>query len=440
MYKPTFVLIILLIIVIVIARYTDKLVQDSGFFNYNKEDLIGVISSDPEVRAKSQKFIFISESNEKIIVFANRYINLNYGDNIEINGNIEKPEVFNNFDYPAFLSRQGIFYVSYYPNIILLPELGTKTIKFGFLHLIYNIKNNMRYSVNKYLPEPNASLILATTLGDDFGLDSELNIGLVKSGLRHIVAVSGLHMTIILGVLFLFFIILGLKRNYATIVALMFLLFYVVLTGMPFSAIRASIMGGILFLGFLIGRPSNTINALIISAIAIILWQNTAWQEISFQLSFLAILGILLFFSFFQNIFKKISKIPKFSIDILSITMAVLILIWPILSYNFGEFSIIAPISNVLVLPILPILMILGFLVMVFGIFFAPLAIFFSWFLWLVSEWIIFVAEFLGNFPGASIKFTNTNTWFIIAYYVLLVGIIAAIKLKVKKEKLKIYD
>src|SRR3990167_2020516 len=270
--------------------------------------------------------------------------------------------------------------------------------------------------IYKYLPEPNASLVLAGILGDDFILDNELKIGLGKSGLYHIVAVSGLHISIILGALFLFFIVVGLKRNRATIVAL------------------------ILFLGFLIGRPSNTINALIISAIAIILWQNTAWQEISFQLSFLAVLGILLFFRFFQNIFIKISKIPKFIVDILSITMAVLILIWPILTYNFGEFSIIAPISNVLVLPILPILLILGLLVIIFGFFFAPVAIFFSWFLWLVSEWIIFIAEFLGNLPGASIKFTNTNIWFVIAYYVLLVGIFSASKLKVKKENLKIYD
>ena len=439
MYKSTFILISILVVLIFITRYNDTQVQDSGFFN-GKKQIKGIIASDIELREKSQKFIFISKSNEKIIVFANRYVNLNYGDNIEINGNIEKPEFFNNFDYPAFLYRQGIFYVSYYPSITLLSELETQIVKFDFWHLIYNIKNNMRDIVNKYLPEPNASLVLAGTLGDDFILDNELKIGLGKSGLYHIVAVSGLHISIILGALFLFFIVVGLKRNRATIIALIFLFFYIVLTGMPFSVIRAGIMGVILFLGFLIGRPSNTINALIISAIAIILWQNTAWQEISFQLSFLAVLGILLFFRFFQNIFIKISKIPKFIVDILSITMAVLILIWPILTYNFGEFSIIAPISNVLVLPILPILLILGLLVIIFGFFFAPVAIFFSWFLWLVSEWIIFIAEFLGNLPGASIKFTNTNIWFVIAYYVLLVGIFSASKLKVKKEKLKIYD
>ena len=439
MYKSTFILISILVVLIFITRYNDTQIQDSGFFN-GKKQIKGIIASDIELREKSQKFIFISKSNEKIIVFANRYVNLNYGDNIEINGNIEKPEFFNNFDYPAFLSRQGIFYVSYYPSITLLSELETQIVKFDFWHLIYNIKNNMRDIVNKYLPEPNASLVLAGTLGDDFILDNELKIGLGKSGLYHIVAVSGLHIAIILGALFLFFIVVGLKRNCATIVALIFLFFYIVLTGMPFSVIRAGIMGVILFLGFLIGRPSNTINALIISAIAIILWQSTAWQEISFQLSFLAVLGILLFFRFFQNIFIKISKIPKFIVDILSITMAVLILIWPILTYNFGEFSIIAPISNVLVLPILPILLILGLLVIIFGFFFAPVAIFFSWFLWLVSEWIIFIAEFLGNLPGASIKFTNTNIWFVIAYYVLLVGIFSASKLKVKKEKLKIYD
>jgi len=50
------------------------------------------------------------------------------------------------------------------------------------------------------------------------------------------------------------------------------------------------------------------------------------------------------------------------------------------------------------------------------------------------DKWIIFIAEFLGNLPGASIKFTNTNIWFVIAYYVLLVGIFSASKLKVKKE------
>ncbi|MEK9147784.1 MAG: ComEC/Rec2 family competence protein [Patescibacteria group bacterium] len=433
MYKSTFVLISILIVLIFLTLYIDKSVQYREFF-YNNGKIKGKIASDIETLSKSQKFIFVSESNEKIIVFANRYINLNYGDKIEINGKIEKPEIFNDFDYPAFLSRQGIFYVSYYPNIILLSDLQNLIVKFDFWRFIYKIKNNMRDIINKYLPEPNASLVLATTLGDDFVLDSELNIGLVKSGLRHMVAVSGLHIAIILGTLFLFFIILGLKRNYATIAALMFLLFYVFLIGMPFSVIRAGIMGGILFLGFLIGRPSNIINSLIIAAIAIILWQNTAWQEISFQLSFGAVLGILLFFNFFQNIFKKIPKIPKFSIDILSVTMAVLILIWPISVYNFGEFSIIAPISNILVLPLLPILMILGFLVMIFGMFFAPAAYLFSWFLWLISEWVILVAEFLGSLPGATITFDRTSIWFIIIYYLLLGGILYFVKSKIKIE------
>lgn len=432
--KSTIILIIVLVISIIITHYSDKLVQDSGFFDDKEKNIKGIIISDPEIREKSQKFIFVSNNGIKIIVFVNRYLDLNYGDNIELKGNIEKPEIFNTFDYPSYLYRKGIFYVSYFPNIKILSNAQNNIVKNkefnNFLYFIYNIKNKMRYNINKYLPEPNASLVLAGTIGDSFRLDDELNTQLVKSGLRHIVAVSGLHMSIILGAFFIFFITIGLKRSYATISSLMFLFFYVVLTGMPFSVIRASIMGVILFLGFWIGRPVNSINTLIIAAIGIIFWQNEAWQDVSFQLSFLAVLGILLFFKFFKDLFIKIQKIPKFIINILSVTMSVLILIWPILAYNFGEFSIIAPISNILVLPILPILMILSFFVMVFGMFLSPIAIFFSWFLWLISEYVILVAKFLGGFSFSTIIINEKQYLFIILYYCLLLIIWYLIKIK----------
>ena len=90
MYKSTFVLISILIVLIFLTLYIDKSVQYREFF-YNNGKIKGKIASDIETLSKSQKFIFVSESNEKIIVFANRYINLNYGDKIEINGKIEKP-------------------------------------------------------------------------------------------------------------------------------------------------------------------------------------------------------------------------------------------------------------------------------------------------------------------------------------------------------------
>jgi len=190
--------------------------------------------------------------------------------------------------------------------------------------------------------------------------------------------------------------------------------------GAPSSVVRAGIMAILFLTAQHFGRHSSASRAIVIAA-AVMLIQNPLLLrlDIGFQLSFLAMMGLIYLQPFFLDFSKKIPN-PLQLRNNLAATLSAQVFTLPILVYNFGRIPIISPISNILILPLIPFITILGFIFSFIGIFWQQLAQIFSWPAWLLLTYIIKVVDLSSKISWASLTFKNLHWIFVIISYLIL--------------------
>jgi competence protein ComEC len=399
--------------------------------------LVGVVSEEPDVRGKSQKLtIKIENIKGKVLVTTREYPEYQYGDKLKITGKLKSPtEDIDGFNYKDYLLKDGIYSVMDFPEIELL-ERGKYT---GLTCVIYakilDFKNKLRESIEQNLSPPQSSILEAIILGDKRKISEEWKNKLNIAGVRHITAVSGLHVTILSSILMTILIGLGLWRQQAFWFSIILITLFVIMTGFQPSAIRAGIMGSIFLIAQYFGRMSSASRAVFFAG-AVMLAQNPLLLklDVGFQLSFLAMLGIIYLLPFFQNWLKFI---PWFQVkSILAMTFSAYFFTLPILIYDFGYFSLIAPITNILILPLLPFIMGLGFIFGLAGIIFQPLGWILSWPCWLLLTYLIKIVDWLSSFSWSAYTLKISWIWLPISY--LILGLISW-RLN-EKQKLKFLE
>jgi competence protein ComEC len=192
--------------------------------------------------------------------------------------------------------------------------------------------------------------------------------------------------------------------------------------GFQASAIRAGIMGLLFLAGQHFGRKSFSPRAIVIAA-AIMLAINPLLllNDIGFQLSFLAVIGIIYFLPVFQKWFRRIPNIFQFR-NILAMTLSAQIFTLPILIYNFGYVSLISPISNVLIVPLLPYIIGFGFLFALTGIFSQTLGWILSLPCWFLLTYLVKILNLLSQ--EWAIKIIENVHWIWLVVLYLILGII----------------
>jgi competence protein ComEC len=273
-------------------------------------------------------------------------------------------------------------------------------------------------------------------------MPKELKNSFNRMGLSHITAVSGGNIVILMSILLPCLIFLGMWRTQAFYVALASIWLYVIMVGFPSSGARAAIMGSLLLLSQKLGRQ-NTSSRTIIIAASLMLLANP-WlllHDVGFQLSFLASMGIIYLKPIIDRLIflEKLEKSPvdgnklRYVTDIISVTLSAQIFTLPLVIYHFGTISFVAPITNVLVLPIVPFLMIFGFLASVFGVFSG----FFSWVISLPCHLIIFYILklfYLFDRSWASGSLGNFSFWWCVFYYFIVWALVFIVNKKIKER------
>jgi competence protein ComEC len=295
---------------------------------------------------------------------------------------IKDPEKLDNFDYRGYLSKDGV------SVIISFPEIEIISSKSSAIGKVYDFKKELGGRIRDSLP-PNLSPILeAMILGNDQKMDKETKTKLSLSGLSHVIAISGSHIVIFSAMLFEVLLFLGLWRKQALVGSILFTLFYVFLVGMPASGVRAGIMVGLLFLAQLISRQSFNLRTLVVAASVMLLFNPLLLKfDLGFQLSFMAVLGIILTGPVFNRWLDIVFRGKlKWLQEIIAMTLSAQVFTLPLLVSSFGYFSIVSLLSNIIVLPITPLLMILGILVPIFGAIVAiPCSFLLSYLMWVVD-------------------------------------------------------
>ena len=388
-------------------------------------ELAGIISAEPDVRDTFQKIkVKINEST--VLVTTNRYPEYKYLDKIKLTGKLETPSVADEFNYKNYLMKDHIYSVMNFPKTELISLKHDYSILSYLYEKILFFKQKIRESIRSNLSPPQSSILEGTILGDSGAMSNDLKNKLNITGLRHIIAVSGTHVVILSAIIMSLLLFLGLRRGQAFYVAIIFICFYIILTGLPPSGVRAGIMGGLYLLAQKLGRQSMGSRVISI-ACAVMLFINPLllFYDVGFQLSFLAVLGLIYLESFIKRFFKFIAK-RFFNIDIkekpenlvsmVSTTLAVQVFTLPIMVYNFGNISYVSPLTNLLISPIVSPLMILGFLSSAAGAFSGDLGLIFSFPCWIFLTYFVKVIDFFSQ-PWAMGVIQNVSwIWLFISY------------------------
>lgn len=370
-----------------------------------------------EHKEKYQQAI-VAYQKTKILVQAPLYPQYQYGDLLKIDGaQIQNPKdlKFSDFDYGNYLEKHGI------RGLIKNPE---KLEKVGWdgnrtIASILKISKKFQNIINKLLPEPMSTLMVGIIIGLKQPLPDSIITAFQRTGLSHVTAVSGYNVTIV--ILWISFLLLMISRRASFIGTILATIVFIILTGASASVIRAGVLAILVIFAKYIGRrPYYPILILLVADAMLIFNPYALKNDISFQLSFLAFIGILIVSApIAQN--KYFQILPESIRKIFAETLSAQILVLPILIYNFGLVSLIAPLANILILPIIPATMLIGFLTGIAGMIYLQLGQLFALFSWLILMYILIVVENLSKISWAAIPFKTQSWWWIPLYYILIV-------------------
>ncbi|MBN2585575.1 ComEC family competence protein [Patescibacteria group bacterium] len=382
-------------------------------------ELTGVVSTDPQPGATTTKLTvsLLTDANQpavtgRILVTVPTRPDYEYGNLVQISGQVSRPINRDGFDYAGYLARFGIHATMDYPVIeVTEPFVGSL-----LLRDLYIVKHRLIKAGQSALPEPAAGLLSGLLFGVKSDLPASLSDNFNRVGLTHIIALSGFNITIIATSLLWLLRFLPLRWRFGLAMAV--ILLFVLMTGASPSVTRAAIMGILVLLAGLTGRLADSGIALLLAAVAMLLGNPLVlYYDVGFQLSFVATLGIIYLSPVFEDIFKKT---PHWLRGYLSPTLAALVFSTPLLVYQFERLSLIAPLSNLLALPVIALAMGLGFAAIAGSLIYPPIGLVIG----LLAVWplnyIIGVANVLASLPVASIAVKVSSAWWVVIAYAIL--------------------
>jgi competence protein ComEC len=405
------------------------------FYNGQEVEIKGMVSADPEVRENATHIRLsateIKRNNDwqevsgDVLLFVPRYPAYEYGDVLQVTGELETPSQLDDFDYEGYLAHQGIYSTMLYPEI----EISATGQGFKPLEWVYSLRNSLSQTLAEVLPEPQASLAQGIILGIRYNIPTEVRDDFAGTGTAHLLAISGLHLSIMAGILLSIGIwLFGRRRHIYIWLALGIIWLYALITGMHPPVVRGAIMASVFLAAGLLGRQRTAITSLAF-AVAIMVGINPQilWDA-SFQLSFMAMAGLIFIAPPFQALGRKAVNatigdegigvsLANITTDSFSVTLAAIIAVWPLIAHYFGIVSFVAPLATLLALPALPAIIAAGALAGFIGLVALPIAQAIGWLAWLFISYMLFIVSGFASLPISSIEVGSVGTTVIVVYY-----------------------
>ncbi len=348
-----------------------------------------------------------------------------YGDKLRVAGRISEPPELDGFDYAAYLARQGIVEVLDARRVTLIRE-GEGSV---FYRSLFGFRRRLAASIAAVVPEPQAALGQATLLGLRRNIPQDLNEAFRRTGTAHLLAISGLHVGVLLGIsLAASAALLGRKHHLHLIAPLLVIWLYGLLSGMSPSATRACIMGSVYLASLAFGRQRGSLAPLGVAAALMVAVSPSILYSISFQLSFAAIAGIAAFSDTFGDGLRppierligrrSLLRAPLAGItDMLGLSLAATITTVPLIAFHFERVSTLGIPVSVLTLPVLPFLIVGNAGAALVGLASAAFAMPFGWVAWGAGAYLSGVVTLLARLPGASIDISSIAGAAVVGYY-----------------------
>lgn len=395
---------------------------------YGKQvEFYGDIVKEPVQTESMQQIVVLPEGmKSKILISLPKGISYSYGDKVAIKGKITEPKVYPDFNYEKYLQAQGISALAYRPQVLVLKsDQGNKLV-----HYLLSLKHWFKEKVYKLVGRPEADLLLGMLIGARSQLPSSVLELFQTVGMTHVLAVSGYNVSLLLVSVELLAPWVG--RRFASVFGLCIIIFFVVIAGPSASVIRAAIMGSLLMLAWIFKRLYQLLPAILLTASimvflspAILLW------DVGFQLSFFATLGIVYGSPMLEPVAKRF--LPKVLAQSVSVTFAAYIITLPLLALQFGTVSFIAPLANVLLLPLVPLCMLFGFLIALPFIGFGA-----AYFAKILTIFLLRGVDIFARVPFGLVQFHISHFQFFCMVGLLLVGYVLLV-FRFKSHKYELF-
>ncbi len=384
--------------------------------------LSGMIDDNPQIKENNQKLIVNVGDKKafKILLTTDFAETYKYGDSINFYGKLQKPENFitntgKEFDYINYLKKDKIFYLMNYPKV----EISTRGNGNKIKSALFSVKEKFLEKINLSIKSPENLLMGGLILGEKAPFSQELTQKFIDTGTIHIVALSGYNVTIVAEWIMKIFAFL--PRQLGIGIGIFSILLFILMTGANSTAIRAGVMAVLALIARATGRNYDVARALILAAFFMVIFNPYVLvYDVSFQLSFLATIGVIFLAPKIEKYFTWITK--KFQLrDIVSVTCAAYIFVLPFILYKMGNLSLVALPANVLILPFIPFTMLLGFITGGLGFIWYIFAVPVGFLSFLLLHWELGVINFFASLPFASLSIPNFPLLITIAIYVYFI-------------------
>ena len=390
--------------------------------------LEGLVSDEPDRREKVARLIFTvrkmkvgdteKEVNADILVTTDNIPQREYGDNLSLVGKLELPKNFTEeitlreVDYRSYLSKDGIYYEMFKPKITVLGQ-GKGNI---ILSALFSFKKAFTENINRVIRQPHSSLLGGLIVGAKQSLGKKLLDDFRTVGVIHIVVLSGYNITII--AYFIEWLFSRLRKNIRLILASTGMILFSLMVGASATVVRATIMALIVILSKATGRTYIVTRALIVAGLIMLIHNPKILVfDVSFQLSFLATLGLIYLSPLVEPKVKWVTE--KWHLrEVVVATVATQLFVLPFILYKTGIFSIVALPVNLLILAVIPATMISGFLAGMAGFVWGVLSLPFAWVAYAFLSYELGVVEWFAHLPFASVNLSDFPLWLAVVWYV----------------------
>ena len=421
------------------------------FADDDKWDIVGTVSDHPNRRADRCYFTLAAQTVAKSqsafevhgglrVTLADGAVLIHKGDRLRLSSAKIRPvRSFQNpggFDYRRYMAYRGIWVRTFIRSQQLRILDGTGPS--GLENLIRKTRLKVETLIDQTYPGDHQAVLKALLLGQKHQISPELRDHFNRVGIGHLLAISGLHIGIVAASAFLFFsfilkfsqllLLSGRVKQVAGLLSLGPVIFYALLAGLSPSTQRAVIMVSVFMLGHVIYRDQDVVNTLAVAALIILAVNPPALFNVSFQLSFAAVLGIVMGLDLVPRAAAKhhqariFDNVARRAGVFFMVSVFALIATLPLVMHTFNRISLISAPVNFILVPIV------AFWVVPVGLG----AVFLSFLhstpaLWLlrldgwVLEHMLALVRWLSNLPFAAIR-TFTPTLFEMACFYLLVG------------------
>lgn len=361
-------------------------------------------------------------ADEKVLVtLPALHTPLFYGDTVSVVGTLEVPQNFETdtgreFDYVSYVKKDGVRYEMFRPQIHIESHGQGNILVLTMLR----IKDAFLKSISRSIPQPEASLAGGILLGAKHSLSKKTQQDFRKSGLIHVVVLSGYNVTIVADCIVRLFSFL--PKMYAGSMGVLGIIFFALITGGGATVVRASIMSLLVLVARFTGRPYDVLRALAVASCAMVFHNpHILLSDPSFQLSCMATFALIVYTSPIERTLWWLPATFQIRSCVAS-TLATQFFLLPMLIYMTGMVSLVALVNNILVLAVIPLAMCVSFIAGVCGFVSAFAGSIAGYVAYTLLGYVFTVVELSVRIPFAYVELGVIPVWIVLCIYAIFIS------------------